>query len=107
MSTTDDEIVSPPFSGTPKRYLRISVFLAIAIHLWLYCGFSSIKYFLYGETWMFGIKPVLLTLTSTLLFARFCYLWIMRLDAQYGSGSSWRLVRCTVKLPELVDRPKN
>jgi|GEM_PF-1242949 hypothetical protein len=95
-----------PFSGTPERYLRISIVLSVAIHAWLYGGFSAIKYFVHGETWMFGWKPVLIALASMVLFARFAYRWIMRLDAQYGSGSGWRLVRCTVKLPEAVHRPK-
>lgn len=100
-----DVAVSLPFNGTPQRYLRISILMSIGIHVWLYGGFSAIKYFVHGETWVFGAKPILITVVSTLLFARFSYRWIMRLDAQYGSGSSWRMVRRMVKLPELTVRP--
>ncbi len=105
-ASTHDPEIDLPFSGTPQRYLRIAIGMSVGIHAWLYGAFATIKYFVHGETWMFAWKPVAITLASMLLFARFAYRWIMRLDAQYGSGSGWRMVRRTVKLPELVHRPK-
>lgn len=93
-----------PFGGSPQRYRRISILLSVGIHVWLYGGFSAIKYFVHGETWVFGAKPILISLGSMLLFGRIAYRWMMRLDAQYGSGTSWRLDRRIVKLPEFVTK---
>ena len=61
----------------------------------------AIKYFLHGETWVFGWKPIAIAVVFALLFSRMAFRWIMRLDAQYGSGSSWTLESVQVKLPEL------
>lgn len=93
-----------PFPGHPRLYRRIAIWSGVGIFVWLYGGFASIQYFVYGQTWPLGWKPILLGLVFTAWFARFFYQSMMRLDTQYGSGSGWRLVKQTVKLPE--QRPK-
>jgi hypothetical protein len=89
------------FSGNPRRYQRIAIWLTVGLNAWLYGAFASIQYFAYGETWPLGWKPVAITLVFTAWLARFYYRSMMRLDAQYGTGGSWRLVQRSVKLPEL------
>lgn len=89
-----------PFSGTPQRYLKIAILMSLGIHLYLYLGMLFLHGYLGGAAWMFGWKPAALAATSALVFARYAYRWIMRLDAQYGSGSGWSLPSRTVKLPE-------
>jgi hypothetical protein len=94
------------FAWTPPRYRKLSVWLSIGIHLYLYLGMVGLIYLLHGERWILGWKPIVLTVVSTIVFARFAYTWIMRLDAQYGRGSGWTLARRTVKLPELAQRAR-
>ncbi len=89
------------FSGNPRRYLRIAIWATVTLSGWLYATFASVQYFAYGQTWPLGWKPVAITLVFTAWFARFFYRSMMRLDAQYGAGGSWRLVQRSVKLPEL------
>jgi hypothetical protein len=89
-----------PFSGTPRLYLRTSIAMSVGIHLWLYLGMLFFHGYLGGAEWVFGWKPAAAALVACVLFARFAYQWIMRLDAQYGSGSGWALPRRVVKLPE-------
>lgn len=104
---TDEDGMEPdtmthvmPFSGTPRRYRTISIAMSIGIHLWLYLGMLFLHGHLGGAEWVFGWKPAAVAAASAALFARFAFRWIMRLDAQYGSGSSWSLPRRVVKLPE-------
>lgn len=89
------------FSGHPALYRRASVLLSLYITLFTYAGFAGIKYLIHGETWVFGWKPLLIGVAFAVFFTRFAYRWMMRLDAQYGTGRSWRLVPAEVKLPEL------
>lgn len=91
---------SRPFSGTPARYRRISIGLAIGIHLYLYLGMLFFHGWMGGAEWVFGWKPAAVAVVSCVVFARQAYRWIMRLDAQYGSGSGWSLPTRSVKLPE-------
>lgn len=90
-----------PFSGNPQVYKKASRILALYVGLSVYTAFALTKYLVQGDTWVFGWKPLLFTAIFMLIYNRFCLRWIMRLDAQYGSGSSWKLVSTTVKLPEL------
>lgn len=88
------------FSGNPHRYKRIAITGTAGMFLWLYGAFAGIQYFAYGQTWPLGWKPLVITVVVAVWFARFYYRSMMRLDAQYGTGRSWQLVRRTVKLPE-------
>ncbi len=88
-----------PFPGTPRTYLKIAIWGSLGIHAYLFFGYWGIKYFLAGETWPNGWFVPVATLISALFFIRFSYRWIMRLDAQYGRGSGWRLESTQVKLP--------
>lgn len=88
------------FSGNPRAYRKASLLISLYIGLSVYTAFSLIKFFLHDETWVFGWKPILITILFIIFFYRFSFRWTMRLDAQYGSGSSWNLVTTTVKLPE-------
>ena len=69
-----------------------------------FLAFALIKYWLHGDTWVFGWKPVLVTVLFAAWFGRTMYRWMMRLDAQYGRGSGWVLESVRVKLPELRSR---
>ena len=88
-----------PFPGTPRFYRRLAVFGSLGIHLYLLAGFYIVKNFVAGEPWPTSWVPIAIGLASMLLFAHFSYRWIMRLDAQYGKGSGWRLEPTMVKLP--------
>ena len=92
------------FSGRPSIYLRTAIIGSIVINLYLYLALSAILYFVHDQTWMFGPKPIIVTVLFTAFFARLYYRWTMRLDAQFGTGKGWKLVECTVKLPEPVRR---
>jgi hypothetical protein len=94
------------FPGNPALYKKIAVAMTLYINGTLFLVFSGIKYFLHGDTWMFGWKPVLLTVLFAAWFARTAYRWMMRLDAQYGRGSGWTLERAVVKLPEMKTRSR-
>jgi hypothetical protein len=89
-----------PFTGTPARYRRISIGMSVGIHAYLYLGMLLFHGYLGGAEWVYGWKPAAVAAVSCLLFARQAYRWIMRLDAQYGSGSGWSLPTRSVKLPE-------
>ncbi|MFV0278231.1 MAG: hypothetical protein ACK5HY_13750 [Parahaliea sp.] len=93
-----------PFSGNPRTYLKASWLLALYTGPGVYLAFALTKYLAQGDTWVFGWKPLLVVAIYVPLFARFCYRWIMRLDARYGTGSSWQLTSVSVKLPELRHR---
>lgn len=92
------------FSGTPKKYLRIAVGGSIALNLYLYLGMVGILYYGHDQAWILGWKPILVAVLFTVIFARIAYRWIMRLDAQFGSGKGWSLESQMVKLPETVTR---
>lgn len=100
--TVDEEglvAARTPFPGTPAIYRRIAIFGSIGIHAFLFAGYWVIQTSLAGECWPTNWWPPVLTIGSALLFARFAYRWIMRLDAQYGRGSGWELKQSLVKLP--------
>ncbi|TXS89494.1 hypothetical protein FV139_19585 [Parahaliea maris] len=94
------------FSGNPARYRLASTVISAYSVLSVYAAFALIKWGLQDETWVFGWKPLLIVAVLIPLYARFCYRWMMRTDAQYGSGSSWQLVATKVKLPEFNPRKK-
>lgn len=97
----DPAIAAPkPFSGSPDLYRKFAWGGSIAIHAYLYAGFLFFHGHLGGAQWVFGWKPAAIAVASCLLFGRFAFRWIMRLDAQYGQGSGWQLDAKTVKLPE-------
>ncbi len=93
-----------PFSGTPARYRRIAIGTTAALVVWLYGGLSAIQYLGYGQTWIFGWRPLFATAVFSVWFPWYFYRSMMRLDARYGAGGSWELVEKTVKLPELRSR---
>lgn len=88
------------FSGNPRKYLRFAIVSSIVLNLYLFLGLAGLQYWAHGDTWLFGWKPVLVTVVFTIAFARLSYRWIMRLDAQFGSGRGWTLESRRLKLPE-------
>ncbi|MCE7904105.1 MAG: hypothetical protein DYH20_16150 [Gammaproteobacteria bacterium PRO9] len=92
------------FSGTPRKYLRFSIIASIVFNLYLYLGLGAIEYWANGSTWVFGWKPLLITVAMTVFFARLSYRWMMRLDARYGTGRGWVLESRQLKLPERAIR---
>ncbi len=94
------------FSGTPKKYLRYAIISSIVLNLYLFLGLSAILYWHDGSTWLFSAKPIAITIGFAALFARISYRWIMRLDAQFGTGRGWSLKSRTLKLPERAIRRK-
>lgn len=94
-----------PFPGHPRFYRRIAIFGSLGVHLYLLAGFYIVKNFLAGEAWPTTWVPIAVGFASMLLFAHFSYRWIMRLDAQYGKGSSWILEPTMVKLPRQRQDP--
>ena len=90
----------PEFSGSPERYRKIAYGGAVLINLYLYLGMVFIIYFINGQEWILGWKPALIAVLFTIALARIAFGWIMRLDAQYGSGRSWKLESQMVKMPE-------
>lgn len=97
----------PEFPWNPKRYARLAVLLSVGIHTYLYLGMIGIVYLLNHQDWILGWKPLAAAAVSAVVFGRLAYSWIMRLDAQYGSGSGWRLVSRSVKLPEMAIRERS
>ena len=88
------------FSGTPKKYLRFAIISSLVINLYLYFGLAAVVYWHNGATWLFTLKPILITVAIIAFFARTSYRWMMRLDAQYGTGKGWVLESRSLKLPE-------
>ena len=88
------------FSGTPKKYRRFAIISSLVINLYLYFGLAAVVYLHEGATWVFSLKPTLVVVVFAALYARIAYRWMMRLDAQYGSGSGWVLKSRRLKLPE-------
>lgn len=93
------------FAGGPADYRKIAIWGSLGFHAYLFFGYWAIKTFLAGEVWPTSWVPPLITIVSAILFARFSYRWIMRLDAQYGRGSGWVLESTSVKLP--MEKPRN
>lgn len=98
--------VHPVFNGNPRRYRNVAIIMSLAIHVYLYLGMVVLTAVLNGQTWIFGSKPILVAVASALVFGRTCYSWMMRLDAQYGKGSAWKLQPRAVKLPEFVGKSR-
>lgn len=98
-SGTGETSVRLPFSGSPARYRRIALWGSLGLHLYLFVGYWAIRTFLVGEAWPASWVTPALTVASSLWFAHFAYRYIMRLDAQYGSGGGWVLHSTRVKLP--------
>ncbi len=96
----------PEFSGTPARYKKIAYTAAVVINLYLYLGMVLILYVVNGKDWILGWKPAVIAVVFAFVFARIAFGWMMRLDAQYGSGRSWKLESQMVKMPERVIRKK-
>jgi len=88
------------FSGNPKKYLRFAIASALVINLYLYFGLALVLYLYDGATWLFTLKPIVVLVVFTALYARTSYRWMMRLDAQYGTGKGWELESRMLKLPE-------
>jgi hypothetical protein len=88
------------FSGNPKKYLRFAIITSLVINLYLYFGLAAVLYWHNGATWLFSLKPILITVVFTAFFVRTSYRWMMRLDAQYGTGKGWVLESRSLKLPE-------
>lgn len=88
------------FSGSPKKYLRFAIVSSLVINLYLYFGLAAVVYLHNGDTWLFSLKPILATVVFMALYARLAYRWMMRLDAQYGTGKGWVLESRSLKLPE-------
>lgn len=91
---------SREFSGNPARYMRLSILISTVIHVYLILGMIVFEFVIHEQTWIFGWKPIVFTLVFYVLFTRMIYRWMMRLDAQYGSGRGWTLKRRTVSLPD-------
>jgi hypothetical protein len=102
----EEKIVFSEFSGTPAAYLKIAVALSLGLNLFLYVGMVVLLYAVNDQDWILGWKPMLITAVFTAWFARAAYRWIMRLDAQYGSGRGWSLESQMVKLPDRVTRAR-
>lgn len=88
------------FSGTPQKYKRYAILSSVILNLYLYFGLAGVLYWHSGATWLFTPKPIIVTVLFTVWFAWMSYRWIMRLDAQYGTGKGWELESRMLKLPE-------
>lgn len=88
------------FDGTPKTYARIATIVSVVLNLYLYLGMVALVYLVNGQSWILGWKSILTAVLFTAFFARAAYRWMMRLDAQFGSGKGWTLESQMVKLPE-------
>ena len=88
------------FSGTPKKYLRFAIASSLVVNLYLYFGLAAVLYLHDGATWVFSLEPTLVAVVFAVLYARIAYRWMMRLDAQYGTGKGWVLESRRLKLPE-------
>ncbi len=89
------------FPGNPKLYLRIAVISSLLWVVGIYGGTALILYLSSGKTALLDWKLLLGAAIFTAWYARFAYRWMMRADAQWGSGSGWDLQEHKVKLPGL------
>jgi len=94
------------FSGTPAKYKQIAVVGSFVLNTYLYLGMVGLVYGLNGNDWILGWKPILFTLVWSFLFSKIAFGWIMKLDAQVGSGKGWSLDSAPIKLPERRVRSK-
>ena len=101
-----EKITYKEFSGTPGAYLKIAVALSVGLNLFLYLGMVGLLYGMNDQDWILGWKPLVIAVVFAAWFARAAYRWIMRLDAQYGSGRGWILESQMVKLPDRATRPE-
>lgn len=97
---SDIKFVEIPFSGTPEKYKKIAVLGSIILNTYLYLGMVGLVYGLNDQDWILGWKPIVITVVFAVLFARIAYAWILKLDAQTGSGRGWKLESESIKLPE-------
>ena len=90
MAQDDSKIVE--FSGTPEAYRKVAVIGSVLLNLYLYLGMVVLLYVVNDQDWILGWKPMLVAVLFATWFARAAYRWIMRLDAQYGSGraGNWK-----------------
>ena len=98
----DDKVSYPRFSGNPKLYRKIAYIGSFILNLYLYLGMMALVYGLNNQTWILGWKPAVIAVVFALVFGRLMNKWMMRLDAQYGSGRGWKLEGQMIKLPERV-----
>ncbi len=103
---SDIEFVEIPFSGSPKKYKKIAVVGSIILNTYLYLGMVGLIYVLNDQDWILGWKPISIATVFAILFARIAYGWIMKLDAQTGTGRGWKLESEAIKLPERRPRPQ-
>lgn len=89
-----------PFSGTPKRYLKLAFLLGFGSHILIYSGLFVVEYLWHSRDWIIGWKMLLVAFLSAAFLTRHCYQSILGLDARRGKGSRWKLVKTTVTLPE-------
>lgn len=102
---SDIEFVEIPFSGNPQKYKKIAVLGSIILNTYLYLGMVGLVYGLNDQEWILGWKPIAIAVVFAVLFARIAYGWILKLDAQTGSGRGWKLESESIKLPERRTRP--
>ena len=94
------------FSGSPAKYKKITLVGSLVLNAYLYLGMVGLVYGLNGNDWILGWQPILFTLVWAFLFSKIAFGWIMKLDAQVGSGKGWSLDSAPIKLPERRVRPK-
>ena len=102
-STDEVRTAGMKFPGNPKLYRRIANWSTVGILVWLYGGTALVQLWWLGHTWVFKWQSILVGVLFGIWYARASYNWMMRLDAQFGRGSSWMLRDRNVKLPELKD----
>lgn len=102
----EETIVRKEFPGKPADYLKISIALSVGLNLFIYLGMVGLLYGVNDIDWILGWKPAVIAVVFSAWFARAAYRWMMRLDAQYGSGRGWTLESQMVKLPDRATRPK-
>ncbi|NGY04262.1 hypothetical protein [Solimonas terrae] len=78
-----DNVPSPVFSGSPRRYRRLALLLGIGSHALLYGGMVLIEWVWHGRAWIVGSGPIAFTAVSALLLTLLGYHSLMFVDAQY------------------------
>ncbi len=91
--------VQMEFSGTPAKYLKLSIWLNVGLTLYLYFGMVILAYICHGETWIFSWQPITIAIIFAIFTSRFTYTRIMGLDGQYGTGKGWEHPSGVMKLP--------
>lgn len=102
-SADGSKVAGMKFPGNPRMYRRIANWSTVGILLWLYGGTALAQLWWLGHTWVFKWQPLVVGALFGIWYARASYSWMMRLDAQFGRGSGWKLQERNVKLPELKD----